>query len=58
MLVQIGEKEQGCSMILGVKNNIQKQINLLFKKLNMKRKNLIARKKAKKNNYYLKILKF
>ena len=34
-MVQIGEKDQGCKMINGVASNTLKQVNLLFKKLNI-----------------------
>ena len=33
-MVQLGEKEQGCKMILGLKNT-QKRASLCYKKLNM-----------------------
>ena len=47
-MVQIGEKEQGCKMIEGVKNNTLKQINLYFKKQSMNLKNLSAKNKTHK----------
>ena len=31
-MVQLGEKDQGCKMILGLKKNIQKLISLCYKK--------------------------
>ena len=47
-MVQIGEKEQGCKMIKGLKNNILKQINLCFKKQSMNQKSLSAQNKKHK----------
>ena len=38
-MVQLGEKDQGCKMILGVKKNTQKPTSLCYKKLNMSKKN-------------------
>ena len=37
-MVQLGEKDQGCKMILGVKKNTQKLTSLCYKKLNMSKK--------------------
>ena len=37
-MVQLGEKDQGCKMISGIKKNIQKQTSLCYKKLNMSKK--------------------
>ena len=37
-MVQLGEKDQGCKMISGLKKNIQKQVSLCYKKLNMSKK--------------------
>ena len=38
-MVQLGEKDQGCKMISGIKKNIQKQASLCYKKLSMSKKN-------------------
>ena len=38
-MVQLGEKDQGCKMIAGLKKNTQKQTSLCYKKLNMSKKN-------------------
>ena len=38
-MVQLGEKDQGCKMISGLKKNIQKQASLCYKKLSMSKKN-------------------
>ena len=40
----MGEKEQGCMMIKGVKKNIQKLVRLCYKKQSMKRKSLNVQK--------------
>ena len=37
-MVQLGEKDQGCKMISGLKKNIQKPISLCYKKLSMSKK--------------------
>ena len=37
-MVQLGEKDQGCKMISGLKKNIQKQVSLCYKKLSMSKK--------------------
>ena len=37
-MVQLGEKEQGCTMITGIKNNIQKRVSLCYKKPSMSKK--------------------
>ena len=47
-MVQIGEKVQGCKMIDGVKNNIQKQNNQYFKKQSMNQKSLSVKNKTHK----------
>ena len=38
-MVQLGEKDQGCKMISGLKKNIQKLASLCYKKLSMSKKN-------------------
>ena len=43
-LVQIGEKDQGYMMITSLRKNIQKRHNLFFKKQNMKKKSLNAKR--------------
>ena len=37
-MVQLGEKEQGCKMILGLKKEYPKRASLCYKKLNMSKK--------------------
>ena len=37
-MVQLGEKDQGCKMILGLKKNTQKLASLCYKKLSMSKK--------------------
>ena len=44
-MVQLGEKDQGCKMISGLKKNTQKLVSLCYKKLNMSKKNSSANRK-------------
>ena len=46
-MVQLGEKDQGCKMIIGLKKNTQKQASLCYKKLSMSKKNSSASLKVK-----------
>ena len=41
-MVQLGEKDQGCKMISGIKKNIQKLTSLCYKKLSMSKKSSSA----------------
>ena len=54
MLVQIGEKEQGCSMILGLKDQYPEANQSVIQKAEYEKKKFNCEKKS----YYLMILKF
>ena len=54
MLVQIGEKEQGCSMILGVKDQYPKAKQSVIQKAEYEKKKFNCDKKANKNKLLFK----